>query len=79
MPKCPSCALPIDDGTYCQHCTDDQGNLQVFQERFKCMTQWIQNKETDLTLAQAQQKTRAYMATMPAWQNHPELNNSTTP
>ena len=30
---CESCGMPVESGTYCQFCTDADGNLQAFEER----------------------------------------------
>jgi hypothetical protein len=37
---CESCGMPIESGTYCQHCVDEHGKLQAFDERFERMVQW---------------------------------------
>ena len=70
---CQSCGMPIEDGTYCQYCTDDGGNLQPFEERFERMVQWTLHQGTTATREQAEADTLAYMATMPAWRDHPAL------
>ena len=71
--KCQSCGMPIESGPYCQHCVDDQGDLQAFQERFARMIQWTRRETPDLDEAAAERRTLEYMATMPAWRDHPEL------
>ena len=68
---CQSCGMPIEDGMYCQHCTDEDGKLQAFDARFERMTQWVRRKEGALTEEQAEHKTLQYMATMSAWRDHP--------
>lgn len=73
MNRCESCGMPIDDGTYCQYCVDDSGDLQAFEERFERMLQWAKKENSELSLAQATLKTKAYMRTMPAWKDHPKL------
>jgi hypothetical protein len=73
--SCGSCGMPIETGTYCQHCVDDRGNLQAFDERFERMVQWqMQNKPT-LPRAQAESETLSYMSTMPAWKDHTRVVN----
>ncbi len=37
---CESCGMPIETGRYCSYCTDDDGQLQSFEERFTRMTAW---------------------------------------
>ena len=70
---CESCGMPIDNGCYCSHCVDAQGNLQDFDTRFERMVQWAQREDAALTRAQAEANTLAYMARMPAWARHPRV------
>lgn len=70
---CESCGMTIDDGTYCHHCVDDQGNLQAFEERFDRMVQWMQRRDSAVSRADAEKQTLAYMRTMPAWRDHPKV------
>lgn len=65
--------MPIDDGTYCEYCTDDGGQLQAFEERFERMVQWTMSRGEDLSRERAEFDTLAYMATMPAWRDHPKV------
>ena len=69
--NCGSCGMPIEDGLYCGHCTDDAGNLQAFDERFARMVQWTIREDPSISEQEAQRKTLDYMATMPAWRDHP--------
>jgi hypothetical protein len=69
--KCQSCGMPIEQGIYCEHCTDETGQLQDFDTRFEKMIAW-QLRRGD-SREDAEQKTLDYMATMPAWANHPDL------
>ncbi len=71
--NCQSCGMPIEAGPYCHHCVDDAGNLHAFAERFERMMQWTKREKPDLDQKVAEQQTLAYMATMPAWKDHPEL------
>jgi len=70
---CESCGMPIDDGTYCQYCSDENGNLQPFDERFERMVQWTMGRGEAQSREQAEANTLAYMATMPAWKDHPKV------
>ncbi len=70
---CQSCGMTIDDGTYCQHCTDENGNLQTFEERLERMTQWLRRQEPDASPEDAQQKALIAMAQLPAWRNQPQV------
>ena len=70
---CQSCGLPIDTGRYCSHCVDAQGQLQDFDLRFERMVQWALREEPGLARAEAEQRTLAYMARMPAWAKHPRV------
>ena len=71
--NCESCGMPIESGHYCQYCTDAEGNLQDFETRFTTMVEWQARRNPDASRAQLEADTRAYMATMPAWRNHPKL------
>lgn len=71
--KCQSCGMPIESGIYCMYCVDANGNLQSFEERFERMVQWAASREPSLTRDMAEQRTRDYMRTLPAWRNHPKL------
>ena len=70
---CESCGMPIEAGPYCQYCVDDKGMLQPFDERFERMVQWQARREPKATRAELEKKTLAYMATMPAWKEHPRV------
>ena len=71
--KCESCGMPIEAGPYCDHCVDGTGALQPFEERFERMIAWQARKEPGASRADLETKTRAYMATMPAWKDHPRV------
>ncbi|MGA9597835.1 MAG: zinc ribbon domain-containing protein [Acidimicrobiia bacterium] len=74
---CESCGMPIDDGTYCEYCSDDNGNLQPFEERFERMVQWTMGRDDSNNRDRAEADTLAYMATMPAWRDHPRVKAAT--
>jgi hypothetical protein len=65
--------MPIEAGPYCQYCVDEKGQLQPFDERFERMVQWQKKREPDASRADLEKKTLAYMATMPAWRDHPRV------
>lgn len=71
--RCDSCGMPIEAGPYCAHCLGADGKLQPFEERFERMIQWQARKEPGAARADLEKKTLAYMATMPAWKNHPRV------
>ncbi|MFI6320680.1 zinc ribbon domain-containing protein [Nonomuraea sp. NPDC050556] len=72
--NCESCGMPMEhgQGSWCQHCTNPDGTLQDFDERFERMVQWQVRREGQ-SRAEAEVATRAYMRTMPAWRDHPKL------
>ena len=70
---CESCGMPIEAGPYCQYCVDPSGELQPFEERFERMVQWQARREPNASRAELEKKTLAYMATMPAWREHPRV------
>ena len=69
--KCESCGMAIENGIYCQYCVDENGALQDFATRFERMVAWQERRGS--ARSQAEQETIAYMATMPAWKDHPEV------
>lgn len=70
---CESCTMPIESGRYCAYCTDEHGQLQDFETRFQAMLSWQRHSNPDAPLEQLEAETRAYMAKMPAWRDHPKL------
>ncbi len=70
---CESCGMPIESGHYCQYCTDESGNLQDFEERFARMCAWQAQRNPQASTDEIEQQTLAYLATMPAWRNHPRV------
>jgi len=72
---CESCGMPIETGRYCSHCTDDAGQLQSFQERFTRMTAWQERLHPGTAREEIERQTLDYMATMPAWRDHPRVTS----
>ena len=70
---CESCGMPIESGRYCEHCTDADGQLQAFDMRFERMVAWQARREPEASRADLEAKTLAYLATMPAWRDHPRV------
>lgn len=68
--------MPIEDGSYCEYCTDPDGQLQPFEERFERMVQWTMGRGRSPSRKQAEADTLAYMATMPAWRDHPVVREA---
>lgn len=73
MTSCESCGMPIETGRYCVHCTDADGNLQAFEERFERMVSWQARREPTASREQLEAKTLDHMATLPAWKDHPQV------
>ena len=71
--RCESCGMPIESGPYCHYCVDETGKLHPFEERFERMVQWALRHAPGLARAQAEKQTLEYMATMPAWKDHPKV------
>jgi hypothetical protein len=59
---CESCGMPIETGRYCVHCTDAEGNLQAFDERFERMVTWQARREPQATRAELEAATLAYLS-----------------
>jgi hypothetical protein len=70
---CESCGMPIDVGRYCEHCTDEEGNLQAFEVRFEKMVGFTLSRDPGLDRKQAERLVREHMRRMPAWKGHPAL------
>ena len=73
-PACESCGMPIESGRYCRHCTDSDGQLQSFDERFERMVAWQQRRSPGASRQELERQTLDYMATMPAWSAHPRVS-----
>jgi hypothetical protein len=71
--SCQSCSMTIESGTYCQYCTDDDGGLLAFEETFERFVQFALARDDSLDRPTAEANTRAFMATMPAWRDHPAV------
>jgi hypothetical protein len=65
--------MPVDAGRYCEHCVDESGRLQDFNTRFDRMVSWVMRRDAHLSRPDAERQTIAYMATMPAWREHPTV------
>ena len=74
-PGCESCGMPIGTGRYCSNCTDETGQLQSFEERFERMTAWQARRNPGTPRTEIEHQTLAYMATMPAWRDHPRVTS----
>jgi hypothetical protein len=75
---CESCSMPIETGTYCQHCVDERGELQPFEERLARMVAWQARRTPDKSPAELEEMTLAFMAKMPAWKDHPRVKARAT-
>lgn len=75
--RCESCSMPIESGRYCEHCVDEHGNLQSFDERFARMTAWQARRDPSSSSAEIEQATLEFMATLPAWRDHPRVRAAT--
>ena len=71
--SCESCGMPIETGRYCAYCTDENGELQSFDERFARMVGWQERRHPEQSREEVEASTLAYMATMPAWRDHPRV------
>lgn len=71
--RCESCGMSIETGRYCAHCTDGSGQLQPFDERFERMVSWQARRDPGASRAQLERETLDYLATMPAWRDHPRV------
>ncbi|MCA8979780.1 MAG: hypothetical protein H6831_14530 [Planctomycetes bacterium] len=74
---CESCSMPIESGPYCEHCVDEAGELQAFEERFERMGQWLRQREPGLEGGELEQRVLEFMSKMPAWRDHPRVKART--
>ena len=74
--SCESCGMPIESGRYCAYCTDAEGRLQPFEERFERMVAWQARQDPGASRADLERATLSYLATMPAWRDHPAVRES---
>jgi hypothetical protein len=65
--------MPIETGRYCGYCTDDSGELQSFDERFARMAAWQERRDPAASRQDIERQVLDYMATMPAWREHPRV------
>jgi hypothetical protein len=65
--------MPIETGRYCDRCTDENGVLQSFDERFARMAGWQARRDPGASAEDIERQTLDYMATMPAWRDHPRV------
>lgn len=72
--RCESCTMPIETGKLCAHCADENGLLRPFDDRFPRMVQWAMSQDPELSREKAERQTLEFMASMPAWRDHPEVN-----
>ncbi|TAJ46287.1 MAG: hypothetical protein EPO52_17265 [Herbiconiux sp.] len=70
---CESCSMPIESGRYCAYCTDEHGELQDFEVRFAAMVDWQQRSRPEDDRAALEADTLEFMASMPAWREHPRV------
>ncbi|MEZ5977631.1 MAG: hypothetical protein R3F34_05365 [Planctomycetota bacterium] len=71
--RCESCTMPIESGHYCRHCADEGGALRSFEETFERFRQWTAKREPGLTEEESRARVLAFMASVPAWRDHPEV------
>jgi len=71
--SCESCSMPTDGSQYCAHCVDDTGKLQPFDQRLERMVGWLKRQQPEAPRAQLERSALAWMATMPAWKDHPRI------
>ncbi len=70
--------MTIESGPYCEHCADASGNLRGFQEVVERFDQWTARRNPESTADEVRAKTLAFMASMPAWRDHPGIQGVQT-
>ncbi len=71
---CYACGGPVagpggaaQESVYCQHCTDDEGQLRSREEIHAGIARWIRSWQEGITEEQAHARAALYMRAMPAW------------
>jgi hypothetical protein len=57
--------MPIETDPYCQYCVDADGKLSNFETRLQGMMAFFMGQDPALDQAEAERRTRAYMANLP--------------
>ena len=70
---CESCGNPIESGRYCSYCTDESGELKSFDDRFARLAAWQARRDPAASRQDIERQVLDYMATMPAWREHPRV------
>ena len=73
--SCESCTMPIESGPYCVHCASSSGQLRSFEEIFERFRQWSKSREPELEGEALRRKVLDFMASVPAWRDHPEVRS----
>lgn len=71
--SCHSCSMTIESGSLCRHCSDAEGALIPFDECFERFVQWSLREQGGGDREAAERSSLAFMATMPAWRDHPRV------
>lgn len=75
---CRSCMASLSDQhnqgashQFCRWCSDEEGRLRPEDEVHQILTNWFMNWQKGTTKAQAAERARHYMLSMPAWAGTP--------
>ena len=72
MTNCPSCGISMPAETLCDNCRAPDGGLRDFEETLERFSQWAISHD-GVAPQEARAKSLAYMATRPAWKDHPAV------
>ena len=71
---CHSCGIPLDmpdikvmAEKFCQHCTDDEGNVKNREDIKKGIASWLKSWLPDISEEEAMKRADHYMRAMPKW------------
>lgn len=71
MTECQSCGMPMTDAQpgdmYCQHCTDDKGNLRSYEEVFEGTVQGYFMGMQGMERGDAEAAAKEHLSQMQAW------------
>ena len=71
---CEACGGPVEEGKYCAHCLDENGNLKSYEDVMEGGIEWAMSEEGEKVLGQkfedkeeAKKMIEVHMKTLPAW------------
>jgi hypothetical protein len=71
---CEACGGPVEEGKYCAHCLDENGNLKSYEDVLNDGIEWAMSEEGEKILGrkfedkdETKKMIEEHMKTLPAW------------